>query len=129
MLVEVGSRKLLHLQVAELGPRQRIVCLKREVTRLLPSALVVVDELPVQGHANPGPVGLDEVVVPRADLDLGRAGRRLKVVDRARNLQRVPLGVRDPIAACTRASVACATKVTAESGNGDTLLTFISQST
>ena len=107
MLVEVGSRKPLHLQVAELGPRQRIVCLG-EITRLLPGALVVVDELTVQGHANPGPVGL---------------------VDHARNLQRAPLGVRDPIAACTRANVAWATNVTAESGNGDTLLTFISQST
>ena len=129
MLVEVGSQKLLRLQVAELGPRQRIVCLEREITRLLPGALVVVDELTVQGHANPGPVGLDEVVVPRADLDLGRARRCLQVVDHARNLQRVPLGVRDPIAVCTRASVAWATNVTAESGNGDTLLTFISQST
>ena len=108
MLVEVGSRKLLHLQVAKLGPRQRIVCLERKITRLLPGALVVVDELTVQGHANPGPVGL---------------------VDHARNLQRGPLGARDPIAACTRASVAWATNVTAESGNGDTLLTFISQST
>jgi len=105
------------------------VCLEREVTRLLPGALVVVEELTVQGHANPGPVGLDEVVVPSADRDRGRARRCLQVVDHARTLQRVPLGVRDPIAACTRASVVCATNVTAESGNGDTLLTFISQST
>ena len=105
------------------------MCLEREITRLLTGAQVVVDELTVEGHANPWSVGLDEVVVPGADLHLSRARRCLQVVDRARDLQRVPLDVRDPIAACTRASVVCATNVTAESGNGDTLLTFISQST
>ena len=91
----MSSGQLADLQISELCPGKEVMRLQGYISGLLASALVVVDELSIQRHTNSRSVRLDDVVVPSTDLDLGRCGRRLQIVNRARDFQRMTFGVRN----------------------------------
>ena len=64
--------------------------LQGQETRWSPVAGEVVDQLTVEGDANPGPGGLDQVGVPLAYGDDRDTGRGLQPVDRACAVDALP---------------------------------------
>jgi len=72
--------------------RQKITRLQSDIPRLLARALIIVDELAIEGDLDARAIGLNDEAVPRTDRDLRRGRRRLQIVDRTAHLERIPFG-------------------------------------
>ena len=66
----------------------------------LARALIIVDELAIEGDLDARAIGLNDEAVPRTDRDLRRGRRRLQNVDRTGHLERILADPSQPAPMC-----------------------------